>query len=79
MKLNKRYIDALIKRYEADITEAEATIELYLSNDNLVGIGEHSQLMVEQDLWIGKLTEAEDKLLTFNSFINKLNKERMGL
>ena len=32
-------IEALVKRYEAQIAEAEATLEIYL--DHSVGIGEH--------------------------------------
>lgn len=75
MKLNKRFIEALKKKYAFEINEAEATLELYLSNDNLASIGEHSQLLVEQDLWIEKLTHAQDKLDTLNKFLNKLSEE----
>ena len=53
-------LDALIKRYEAQIAEAEATIEIYLSNS--VGIGEHPQHIDELDKLFGKIAEAEDKL-----------------
>jgi len=53
-------LDALIKRYEAQIAEAEATIEIYLNNS--VGIGEHPQHIDELDKLFGKIAEAEDKL-----------------
>jgi len=53
-------LDALIKRYEAQIAEAEATIEIYLNNS--VGIGEHPQHIEELDKLFGKIAEAEDKL-----------------
>ena len=53
-------LEALIKRYEAQIAEAEATIEIYLSNS--VGIGEHPQHIEELDKLFGKIAEAEDKL-----------------
>ena len=53
-------LEALIKRYEAQIAEAEATIEIYLSNS--VGIGEHPQHIDELDKLFGKIAEAEDKL-----------------
>ena len=53
-------LDALIKRYEAQIAEAEATIEIYLSNS--VGIGEHPQHIDELDKLFGKIAEAEDKV-----------------
>jgi len=53
-------LEALIKRYQAQIAEAEATIEIYLNNS--VGIGEHPQHIVELDKLFGKIAEAEDKL-----------------
>ena len=53
-------LEALKKRYEAQIAEAEATIEIYLNNS--VGIGEHPQHIDEIDKLFGKIAEAEDKL-----------------
>jgi hypothetical protein len=40
-------IAALRARYEADIAEADATINIYLTNS--VGIGEHPQHLQEID------------------------------
>ena len=67
MSLGNRYINALSKRYEAEMAEAEANLALYLSNNNLSAIGEHSDLMEEQDKWIEKYTNAKDKLETLKS------------
>jgi len=67
MSLGNRYITALSKRYEAEMAEAEANLALYLSNTNLAAIGEHSDLMEEQDKWIEKYTNAKDKLETLKS------------
>ena len=67
MSLGNRYINALQKRYEAEMAEAEANLALYLSNNNLAAIGEHSDLMEEQDKWIEKYTNAKDKLETLKS------------
>ena len=53
-------LDAIIKRYEAQIAEAQATIDIYLNNS--VGIGEHPQHIEELDKLVGKIAEAEDKL-----------------
>jgi len=53
-------LDANIKRYEAQIAEAQATIDIYLNNS--VGIGEHPQHIEELDKLFGKIAEAEDKL-----------------
>lgn len=54
-------------RYEAQIAEAEANLMLYLSVNNLSAIGEHSDIMEEQDKWLGKLSEAKDKLEALKS------------
>ena len=53
-------LEALKKRYEAQIAEAQATIDIYLNNS--VGIGEHPQHIEELDKLFGKIAEAEDKL-----------------
>lgn len=59
-KIGKRYYSALVKKYEAEMEEAIANLDLYMNN--LVGIGEHSDLMEEHDKWIAKYTDAKDKL-----------------
>jgi predicted adenine nucleotide alpha hydrolase (AANH) superfamily ATPase len=76
MSLGNRYITALSKKYEAEMAEAEANLALYFSNSNLAAIGEHSDLMEEQDKWIEKYTNAKDKLETLKSlnFDDDLNK-----
>ena len=53
-------LKALKKRYEAQIAEAVATINIYTKNS--VGIGEHPQHINEVDKLIAKIAEAEDKL-----------------
>ena len=49
-------LDALEKRYEAQIAEAEATLKIYLENS--VGIGEHPQHIDESDKLIEKIAHA---------------------
>ena len=46
-------IAALRARYEADIAEADATINIYLTNS--VGIGEHPQHLQEIDKLLAKI------------------------
>ena len=58
--MKKAIIDALEARYEAQISEADATIKIYLENS--VGIGEHPQHLDEVDKLLNKIAEAEDKL-----------------
>jgi len=59
--------DALIKRYEAEIAEAKAILEVYFSAS--VGIGEHPQIIDEMDTLVEKLANAEDKLHALHSLI----------
>ena len=53
-------LDALEKRYEAQISEADATIKIYFNNS--VGIGEHPQHIYEVDKLVEKIANAEEKL-----------------
>ena len=60
MEIRTVIVEALEKRYEAQIAEADATLKIYL--DNSVGIGEHPQHVDECDKLIAKVAEAEEKL-----------------
>ena len=64
--MKKAILEALEKKYEAQIAEADATIRIYLENS--VGIGEHPQHIEECDKLIGKIAEAEDKLQILKEF-----------
>ena len=55
-------IDALRKKYEAEIASAKANIDVYQKNP--AGIGEHPDLVAAVDLEMVKLADAEDKLAT---------------
>ncbi len=57
---------ALRARYEADIAEADATINIYLTNS--VGIGEHPQHLQEIDKLLGKIGHAKEKLEQLEAF-----------
>jgi hypothetical protein len=59
-------INALRARYEADIAEADATVNIYLNNP--VGIGEHPQHLEEVDKLMAKIAEAKDKLESLKEF-----------
>ena len=58
-------IDALVKKYKAEIAENKATLNIYLTNP--VGIGEHPQHIEEIDKLITKIADAEDKLETIKN------------
>ena len=66
MTIKKAILDALEKRYEAEISTSEATIKIYLENS--VGIGEHPQHVEEVDKLIDKIAQAEEKLKILKSF-----------
>ena len=53
-------LDALEKKYEAEIAAADATIKIYLTNS--VGIGEHPQHLEEIDKLLQRIVDAEEKL-----------------
>ena len=73
--LNTKYYNALRLKYEAQMTEAEANLDLYFSNANLAAIGEHSDLLAEHDRWIEAYTNAKDKLESLKSLYEKHNVE----
>ena len=59
-------INAMRARYEADIAEADATINIYLNNP--VGIGEHPQHLEEIDKLLSKIADAKDKIEALEDF-----------
>ena len=59
-------INALRARFEADIAEADATINIYLNSS--VGIGEHPQHLDEINKLLAKIAEAKDKLEALEDF-----------
>lgn len=70
--LNKGYYNALRLRYQAQMAEAKANLDLYFSNTNLAAIGEHSDLLAEHDRWVEVYTNAKDKLETIESLYGAL-------
>ena len=56
-----RILDALVDRYKAQISEAKATLEIYLNKS--VGIGEHPQHLDEVDKAIAKIATAKENLM----------------
>ena len=58
--MKRAILQALEDRYNAQISEADATIKIYLENS--VGIGEHPQHIDEIDKQMQKLVDAQEKL-----------------
>ena len=58
----KLILDALEDRYNAQISEAEATLKIYLEKP--VAIGEHPKIVEDSVVLIKQLAEAEEALET---------------
>jgi ribosomal protein S3 len=66
MSLRSTLINALEDRYNAQISEADATIQIYLEKP--VAIGEHPQHIDEIDKLIEKIAHAEEKIQILQQF-----------
>ena len=64
--LRTAILQALEDKYNAQISEADATIKIYLEKP--VGIGEHPQHIDEVDKLIEKIVNAEEKLKILQEF-----------
>ena len=59
-------LSALEDRYNAQISEAEATLKIYLEKP--VAIGEHPQHIEEADKLVEKISQAEEKIRVLQEF-----------
>ena len=66
MSLRSALINALEDRYNAQISEADATVQIYLEKP--VAIGEHPQHIDEIDKLIEKIAHAEEKIQILQQF-----------
>lgn len=62
------FIKALQDHYVSQISEAVATLNLYLNNS--VGIGEHSDILAELKKYMDILDDADGKLNTLNKYLS---------
>ena len=66
--LRRALLQALEDKYNAQISEADATLKIYLEQS--VGIGEHPQHIEECDKLIEKIANAEEKLIILKEFVD---------
>ena len=64
--MKKAILDALEARYNSQIAEADATINIYLEHP--VAIGEHPQHIDEVDKLVQKIADAQEKLEVLKDF-----------
>ena len=69
--IGENYVQALRMKYEFQMKEAEANLNLYFSGSNLAAIGEHSDLLAEYDRWVEQYASAKDKLECLISIYEK--------
>jgi len=68
-------VKALRLKYEGAIAEAQANIEIYLTNS--AGIGEHPEILMSIDTQVEKIAEAEDKLIVLGQYFDFGEKETL--
>ena len=66
MEMRTVIVEALEKRYEAQLAEADATLKIYFENS--VGIGEHQQHVDEVDKLSSKVAQAEENLRVLRQY-----------
>ena len=64
--MKEAILTALEDRYKAQLSEADATLKIYLENS--VGIGEHPQHLDEIDKLFQKIADAQEKLSVIKDF-----------
>ena len=64
--LRQAILQALEDKYHAQISEADATIKIYLEKS--VGIGEHPQHLEEIDKLLQQIVDAQEKLKEIQAF-----------
>ena len=64
--MKRAILNALRAKYEAEIAEADAIVNIYLENS--VGIGEHPQHIDEVNKLVDKIAQAKEKLEVLEEF-----------
>ena len=64
--LRQAILQALEDKYQAQISEADATIKIYLEKS--VGIGEHPQHLEEIDKLLQQIVDAQEKIKELQAF-----------
>ena len=75
--MRRAILKALRARYEAEIAEADATINIYLNNS--VGIGEHPQHIDEINKQVEKIANAKEKIDVLEEFEPEQGEALYGL
>ena len=74
--LGLQLLEAVKKRAEAEIASAEANLNILLNQS--VGIGEHTDIVVEVENYVQIIVDAEDKLNVVSKILSKSSKENLN-
>ena len=66
--MRESFVEALKRKYEAEIAAGKATARVYLEKP--VAIGEHPQFLDELDKVLTKISNAEENLKTLDKYFN---------
>ena len=61
-------VDALEKKYEAQMAKAEANVKVYMENP--VGVGEHPKIIEDVIELVHKASEAQDAIEMLSTIVN---------
>jgi hypothetical protein len=65
-------LKAVKSKYQSQIDEALATLDIYLNHP--VGIGEHSDILLEVSKYVDILDSADSKLATLDKYFGQASK-----
>ena len=71
--MRESFVEALKRKYEAEIASAKATAEVYLERP--VAIGEHPQFLEELDKVLNQISAAEENLKTLSKYFDTNNED----
>ena len=69
--MRESFIEALKRKYEAEIAAGKATAKVYF--DKPVAIGEHPQFLQELDKVLNQISNAEENLKTLSKYFDTNN------
>ena len=75
IEVNNVLLHAAKAKYQAQIVEAVATLEIYFTN--AVAIGEHPDLLAEVDKYLDMLEDAQGKLSALESHFSSKSESQL--
>ena len=74
--MHNKLLKAAISKYQAQRDEAKAHLHILFKNS--VGIGEHTEILVEVDKWVKSLAEADENLEILGRYFDEYGDLKKG-